>query len=580
MIRLFSLLLVHDNKIKMLMLFNVLALIILVVLHYFMKKRHHKLWVGLCCIPLAVVLLFYAINAPGAVQELFWQRHISFGIAALFILLWGLVTYFRGSFGVYTAFEFFVNTLLCGSVFLVTMVSDDIMNLGDYSKYGWTESVSKTIDQLEESYVTRYWKDIDFEAMREKYLPLVEKAEKENDEAAILELLYELKYDLYDGHVWVIPYDIEGESGVIRNFYGNDFGLSLFRDNVGEVLAVLVEPGSEAEKTGIHNGTVVTRWNGVAIDDAAAEVKCIDPDNTFVYVENEDIFRPAFLAGHGEEKVEISFIADDGTEKTVQLSSIGSYSKRLKNLIETVYSKNIFSSENYYTCMLDQECGYLRVQNEDYENNDYLHFIYSELSGKNPKLYKEIRDKIQDLEDKGMKRLIIDLRNNSGGYSNISSCIASLFVDVEIVPAETYLINEKFGLFRRSFEFGEALWSDIPITVIVNGETCSAGDVLAYWLSRGDNTALIGNTYQWGSSQATGGRCILTDGKIEFYYPIYPALTENNEPIAEPKSDRKSVVNLDYHITYSKEEVVELFSDSEGDHILEAALEYVYSMEK
>ena len=113
------------------MLFNVLALIILVVLHHFMKKRHHKLWVGLCCIPLAVVLLFYAINAPGAVQDLFWQRHISFGIAALFILLWGLVTYFRGSFGVYTAFEFFVNTLLCGSVFLVTMVSDDIMNLGD-----------------------------------------------------------------------------------------------------------------------------------------------------------------------------------------------------------------------------------------------------------------------------------------------------------------------------------------------------------------------------------------------------------------------------------------------------------------
>lgn len=563
----------------MLLLLNVGSLILLSVLHHFMKKRHHKLWVGLCGIPLAAVLLFYALSAPGAVQELFWQRYIQFGIAALFILIWGIVTYFRGSFKAYTVFEFILNTLVCGSVLLVTMVADNLMYLGDYSKYGWKESFSRTIDQLEDSYVTRYWKDIDFDAMREKYLPLVEKAEKENDEAAILELLYELKYDLYDGHVWVMDYDIDGSERAVRNICGNDYGLSLFRDNEGEVLAVLVEPDSEAENKGIHDGLVVTGWNGVPIDEAVAEVKCIDRDNTFAYIENEDIFRPAYLAGHGDEQVEVSFIADDGKEKTVQLGSRGSYSYRLNTLVNTVYSKDVLKADNYYTCMLDEECGYLRVKAEAYEDDRYLHFIYSELSGKNPELYNEMRSRIQELEDKGMKRMIIDIRNNAGGYGNISQCIASLFVDVEMAPEETYLIGKSFGSFRKPRKVGEALWSDVPIAVIVNGDTCSAGDCLAYWLSKGDNTALIGNTYPWGAGQSIGGRCILTGDKAELWYPIYPALTENDEPIADPKNDRKATVRLDHQITYSKEAVLELFSGSERDHILEAALEYVHSME-
>jgi len=64
MIRLLVFFLAHESSIKLMFALNIVSLVVLTVLHHFMKNKHHKLWVFLCGIPLIVMLLFY-IKCPG-----------------------------------------------------------------------------------------------------------------------------------------------------------------------------------------------------------------------------------------------------------------------------------------------------------------------------------------------------------------------------------------------------------------------------------------------------------------------------------------------------------------------------------
>ena len=86
---------------------------------------------------------------------------------------------------------------------------------------------------------------------------------------------------------------------------------------------------------------------------------------------------------------------------------------------------------------------------------------------------------------------------------------------------------------------------------------------------------MFGNTYTWGNAQSIGGVIILSDDLFEFRYPIFPSLSIDYEPIVDPKSDRKSRIKLDFQITYDKEEVIRLFSDSAEDDVLNQALDYI-----
>ena len=81
----------------------------------------------------------------------------------------------------------------------------------------------------------------------------------------------------------------------------------MFKDEEGSFLAVMVDEESEAYGYGITDGTVITKWDGKALDEAAEEVKCIY-SRSFAYIENEELFKPVFLAGRGGDTVQVSFL--------------------------------------------------------------------------------------------------------------------------------------------------------------------------------------------------------------------------------------------------------------------------------
>ena len=550
------------------------ALILLTVLYHFMKKHHKKLWLLLCVLPLIVFLIFYGLNYVHGEPAMLFQRYAALGALSIITLLWGIAIYFRGSSVAYSVFAYSTAIGCVGMTVAGVLLGSMIFNLGNFTACDWETSFSNTIDRLEKSYVNRYWKDIDFDSIRNELIPKVRQAQETGDKVAFGEALYDLKYELFDGHVNVEIKDFDTLYEVSQRLAGNDYGLSMFRDSTGEVLAVLVDEKSEAAENGIKNGTVITKWDGQPIDEAASQVICIDTFYTFSYIENEDIFRPIFLAGKGGDSVEVTFIGDDGKARTAELTKIGNYSSRLHRAIDSVIRESVIEhDDNFYSCMLNNNCGYFRVTREYYYYGG-MDYIKAELFDGYEALRQDIINKMNDLKAQGMDRLVIDLRYNSGGMGMVAQNIASVFVDVDFLSEKAFLTSSgKMVSLAKPAKIGKAEFSDIPITVIVNSETCSAGDCLTYWLSRGDNTHIVGNTYPWGCAQGTGGTCLLTDCEFEFYYPVVLTLGEEGVPIADAKSDRKARILLDYKMEYDRDGVIELFSNTNAkDDVLEYAV--------
>lgn len=111
----------------------------------------------------------------------------------------------------------------------------------------------------------------------------------------------------------------------------------------------------------------------------------------------------------------------------------------------------------------------------------------------------EFRKAISEFHASGSKKLIIDLRNNPGGYLTVSVDIASWFV-----PAGEVIARERFSdgneeLYRSS---GYGLLERTPMVIVINEGSASASEILAGALRDIRHIPLIGaKSYGKGSVQ-------------------------------------------------------------------------------
>jgi carboxyl-terminal processing protease len=111
---------------------------------------------------------------------------------------------------------------------------------------------------------------------------------------------------------------------------------------------------------------------------------------------------------------------------------------------------------------------------------------------------KELETALQDLKAQGATRLILDLRNNSGGLLQTAIDVASQFLPDGVVLYEQRRDQEEKSYpVRRG---GEA--TDIPLVVLVNAGTASASEIVAGAIRDSDRGILVGeSTFGKGSVQ-------------------------------------------------------------------------------
>ncbi len=119
----------------------------------------------------------------------------------------------------------------------------------------------------------------------------------------------------------------------------------------------------------------------------------------------------------------------------------------------------------------------------------------------NSNILDEFENALYDMQDKGIKKLILDLRDNAGGDLQLASKLESFFVPYDIKDIFKYknLRNArelKFQNTRKNIFSGETI-------ILVNSHTASASEVFADSMRELDLAKLIGTkTYGKGSMQS------------------------------------------------------------------------------
>lgn len=217
----------------------------------------------------------------------------------------------------------------------------------------------------------------------------------------------------------------------------NDFGVA-----VGRIIA-----GSPAKDVGILSGDIITKANGeelkgLNLNDAVAKIR--GPAGTKVELE---IIRP------GQKEI----INKSVTRQKIQIPSVDG---------KMIDGANI---------------GYIALS------------IFGE------KTADDFEKILRDLLAKNANGIIIDLRDNGGGYLEAAVSILSNFVEKDKVLVTT---KEKNPLLNRSyFSYGSDI-KQVPIVLLVNENSASASEITAGALRDYGLAILVGTkTYGKGSVQ-------------------------------------------------------------------------------
>lgn len=148
-----------------------------------------------------------------------------------------------------------------------------------------------------------------------------------------------------------------------------------------------------------------------------------------------------------------------------------------KPLEMTVIRAEIPQTTVRYSYMMTADTGYMRITD------------FNRSTG------QEVTEKLAELRSQGMKRLLIDLRNNGGGLLDQAIEVGELFV-----PKGTRIVETR-GRTRSSHQtfYADERRSDMeaPIVVLVNSGTASAAEILAGAIQDHD-IGIIAGSPTWG----------------------------------------------------------------------------------
>lgn len=222
-------------------------------------------------------------------------------------------------------------------------------------------------------------------------------------------------------------------------------GAELSRDEQGNIVIISPISGFPAEKAGLKPKDIIIEINdksatGIGVSEAVKQIR-----------------------GEENTKVKLKVIRDKAKELTFEIT-------RVKIVIPSVTSK-----------VLDGNVGYIKIAR------------YAEDT-------VELTTKFaQELKDKNVKGVILDVRNDPGGLLDASVKVSSLWLN----PGDMILEEKRDTLVVKRYKaVGEPILRGIPTVVLINEGSASASEITAGALRDNKAAKLIGvKTYGKGSVQ-------------------------------------------------------------------------------
>jgi len=196
-------------------------------------------------------------------------------------------------------------------------------------------------------------------------------------------------------------------------------------------------------------------------------------------------------------------------------------------------TRDVIKVQSVKSKMLDNDIGYLKI------------IQFQGQTG------QEVEKALKGLESKGMKKLILDMRNNPGGILDASVDVSSMFLPKDKLVV--YLQGRQASDRRDYLTSGSIMTREYPMVVLVNTGSASASEIVAGALQDSKRAVIMGTqTFGKGSVQTVfplegGGGIRLTTAK--YYTPsgrsiqnvgITPDIEVKLPTVKEPK-DGESV---------------------------------------
>ena len=138
------------------------------------------------------------------------------------------------------------------------------------------------------------------------------------------------------------------------------------------------------------------------------------------------------------------------------------------------------------------------VDSEIYDgNNKKIGYIKIEIFNSNS--YKQFNKTLKKLEKNNIEGLVIDVRDNPGGYLSEVKNILSLFLNKKQVLYQLQTKNKTEKVYGTK----KSVDRDYPVSVIINDESASASEILASAFKESYGSHIVGiNSYGKGTVQS------------------------------------------------------------------------------
>ena len=138
------------------------------------------------------------------------------------------------------------------------------------------------------------------------------------------------------------------------------------------------------------------------------------------------------------------------------------------------------------------------VSSEVYENNGKkIGYIKIDIFSSN--VYKQFNNALSKLEKKNIEGLVIDVRDNPGGYLSEVKNILCLFLGKKQVLYQLQTKDDKEKIYGTK----KSIDRDYPVSVIINDESASASEILASAFKESYGSHIVGiNSYGKGTVQS------------------------------------------------------------------------------
>lgn len=191
----------------------------------------------------------------------------------------------------------------------------------------------------------------------------------------------------------------------------------------------------------------------------------VRPGDILVKVEGEE-----FSGDRMEEAVAKIKGGEEGTTVNVTFARDG-------EIIDMTIERRRVSSESVKSEMLSKDIGYMRIS--AFNTSD---------EGTDEDTYTSFMEHYESLTALGMKKMVIDLRDNPGGALDVVCNIADAILPEGLI---TY-VEYKDGSRENLNSGAESL--DIPIAILINENSASASEVLTGALKDYGKATVIGKT--------------------------------------------------------------------------------------